>query len=484
MSVGRSAITNLAGTILRSLISFVSQPLLIRLLGLDQYGRWVVLVSLSMLATLADFGLVNALSVFLAEHRATGSAELKQATIFSTLSGVTVIGLSVSIGCFAFLGYGARALFPQRSTDVAMALGFLTCAVVPRLWQQWLVGYSAGLSRYDLIANGETFNQILLNAGWLTIASLSPALHWLAAWYLVATLVTVAYHWFLLRRSGELISFRGRFQQSRDVFRFASLTWVTNVGALLFSRADRLVLNAVLGPVAVGVYSAAVAVVSKINELAGIAIQPLLPAFADANASGDGAKMQQLAGRGLRLNCFIILSLMILVVWGAPWIALIMAPAAVGDVTDLLRLMAPLYALYTMAGIGYYTLMALRRAAVSAFCALGGSVLTLVAMWHLSSSLGLPGAAVANGAYAVIWIMNVIAARYIGWSWPSMMRRFAPFLALLVVTVLAERLLRPYAGVGVNGAGFALSLAALAFLVRTELREFKKNPLGYFPRLQ
>lgn len=69
MSIQRNSVFNTLGAGFRLLIVLATQPLLIRLLGLEQYGVWVVLLALINIGALAEFGLGTALTTFLAAAR-------------------------------------------------------------------------------------------------------------------------------------------------------------------------------------------------------------------------------------------------------------------------------------------------------------------------------------------------------------------------------------------------------------------------------
>lgn len=467
MSLRRSTIANLQSTVARSIISFAAQPVLIRFLGLERYGAWTVMMSLVTLAYAAELGLISSLTVFASESRSVSDTSRERGVVTFTFATVTAIGVGLTIAWLVSREWLVRTVFPvfAADSDMRLAMIVLGVAVLPRLWQNWLVGWEAGLGRYDVIARGETMNLALLYGSLSVFSFTSGAFLPLAICYLAVTLITCADHVTLMRRAGEKLQF-GPVPpgQVRSILRFSFLAWITNIAAVLFTRADRLVANAALGLRGVALYSAAASIAGKVNELSGTVVQPFLPRMSAANARGEKQELQWLFQRAFRLNALVVFLLAAAVIWASPWLSRVMSPVEHESLTLAIVILGAIYSLYTLAQSGYFVVLALKRPDVSAVSATVGAVLALALIWVLGKEYGLIGAGIGNAGYLSIWAMNFIAARLIGlrWRavWASSIRMILALGATLVLHFANPWPTNPVA----IGMGMTLSLLFAYFI--------------------
>ncbi|MGH2523373.1 MAG: hypothetical protein ACRDH2_12795, partial [Anaerolineales bacterium] len=96
-------------------------------------------------------------------------------------------------------------------------------------------------------------------------------------------------------------------------------------------------------------------------------------------------------------------------------------------VAALLRILVPIYALYSLNAPGYYAAMGLRRPELNAAGALLGGVVTLLLMVGLIPAWGLMGAAWGNSGYILVGTINLGAARLTGLGVRKWLAEALPF---------------------------------------------------------
>jgi O-antigen/teichoic acid export membrane protein len=443
MNLRRNSLANLISAGLRFATAIVTTPLLIRVLGVEGYGIWVVLLSALSISVLAELGLCGALSVYLASPREADGSDLSATTLGTTFALLTAIGAAVTAVWFLSVPHLAALLFPTMpdGSNLLTALRVLGLVVLPKMWQNWLINYGMGLSRYDLQARAETASLVALNVGTVVLAWAGYELVVLMVWQLVVTLLTVGYHALLLRRAGAtLADWRWSRAHAAVLLRFGWQQWLSMIGQVIFSRADRLVVNAVLGPGAAGLYAAGVSIASKINEISAVTIQPIMQAISRMQAQRDKAGIRRVFERAISINAVTIYALTATIVWTAPWLGDLIVPERATEFHHLLRILAVVYAVYSFSGVGYYAALGLKSPKIASFGILAGAGLTLLAMWHVTPRWGLNAAAWANAGYAITCTSIVVTAHQIGFTTLQLVRKHIPCVISLAACLIGSYL--------------------------------------------
>ena len=427
----------LVGMGLRFVGSLAATPVLIRSLGLERYGLWALANAALSLGLLAEFGLTSAFTVRLAAVRGDSKQE---AEAISTSFGL--ICLAGTAGVTA--GLLVLSLFPAalglQPGDLDCNAGFriLVLAIGSRLIQQWLVAWEAGVENYRLQSLVETGHVIVMNGGFVAVALSGGRIRALAAWLLVSSVAACITHFSLLRRMGHLPErFRIAMSAStaRSILGFGWRHWLANLGGALFTRGDRLIVNASLGPHAVGIYAAATAVVTKINEVSAMPIQPLTPAISNALSNQDLASARSMFWAASERNALFVHLLGSTTFVFAESIAWLLAGNGSAQLAGMIRVLSLVYSAYSLVGVGHYTMLGLGRPGANAAVVLAASASSLSAIYLGARVWGLWGVAWGNSPFCILWITNFIAAAGIGIPARTVVRRYAFLFSLLLVGV-------------------------------------------------
>jgi O-antigen/teichoic acid export membrane protein len=280
LSLRRRAVSVAAASAVHSLLAVAASVVLARMLGPEGRGTYAIATLLAMLAgqlgTLGfDTGGTVAIGREPASARRVAGASL-------LIAGVCGLPLAAALAGAA-LGWGG-VLFPS----VPVSLAVLSAAAVPFLILSALLnGVLAGLGRVAqaswTYASGALAFVALLGAAWLASG---PRLGAAVGAFVVSSVATAAaLAWTTLRRTGlQLSAVRSTTSSMAGI----SLTsHAAHVLHLLHLRLDVFLVNAMLGPLAAGLYSLAQAVCEWAWLLPRAAASTLLPAVAGASA-GSG----------------------------------------------------------------------------------------------------------------------------------------------------------------------------------------------------
>lgn len=195
--VGRVAFAN---TFVSAVIAVGATPLLIRLVGLERFGLWAVVVSMSEVAALVDLGVGKSIAVDLAARRGTEEEHVIASIAIRLISS---IWLSLSIVACALLLVGIGS----NTSVVAAAVAALAAYLTSGLLRSLMEGLFA-LDRAQFLSLAETF-AVYSAAGLAWLASDDGRLtHDLLLWSPAAALLVVQFSQLVwLRRAVRQPSF-------------------------------------------------------------------------------------------------------------------------------------------------------------------------------------------------------------------------------------------------------------------------------------
>ncbi len=423
----------MAGMAARVIAVLLSTPIMIRSLGLSAFGSWILLLTLVGLAGLAELGFTTGVAVFMAAERRSPSARraiLRQALVLVSASGLSV---TVAWGLLS-PALGSRVAGLAVTGDWVTASRVLALGLLPRLWQSLLVSWEAAVNRFDAQVIIEAGAFVLLNSG-LAILALIDGRYWLlATWYLVITSAAVVAHvWALRLDLAELLA-APVVAPPPGLTRFSLFQWVSSLGSTIFSKADRLAVNAVVGPSGLALYAAGVSVASKLNELCAVPLQPTVPAISEARGREANNEARQIVMDGLYLNVTMVFGIGTTMMWLSPWIAAYLSPSRTGELTQLICILVLAYASYSSTVVGYFAAQALKLSMANGVALLAGGVGSVLLIWMLPAVVGLMGVAWGNFGFSLAYIPLYVVLKKLGITVREVRKPYLASAALLITS--------------------------------------------------
>lgn len=470
----KNGLYNTAGLIVRISVALVVVPLLIRLIGLEEYGLWTLASAAIGLVGLAEAGLSVSTTVFvsqdLANHDDAGVSETLTVTMGAILLMATLAALVLWLGSATLV-----ELFPtldQSQQAVAIRSFQIGGAIVwVRLLQRVFVGLEQARQRYDLVNILNVTQIIAINLGLVAVAVSGGLTVELMVWQAIASTGMLIIHALVTWSLFHHIKLRPAWNPNRAyaVARYSVLTWAVSLGSALFSQADRLIVGSMLGVGPLGLYAAITTIVSKINTAAAAPVQPLLPTLSALTASDDAlpSTLRRHVRQAFQFNALVALGMGgALLVLSSAAMRIILPGTVTTEQIVLFRLAAVIYALYSLNAVGYYTLLGIKAAGTCMIVLLTSAGLTLLLIASGSMSWRLAGAIAGNAGYLLTWLLVFFGMRrlklpvHLWLTWSKF--PFAWFLVMALLGVILPDQMALQIAITVLAAGILLAWFAIA----------------------
>lgn len=424
----KDGVYNLVGAIIRLIVVSVTIPVLLRLIGIQEFGLWTLVSAAISIATLAEAGLSISTTVFL-------SKDLIRNDNVATSETLTItIGLMLLLATLAALVmiYGAdfivtlfSKLTPTEQETAVASIRIGSIVVWARLMQSVLIGPIQALHRFGILNVVNTFQAVVTNSvlvivaakGGLTVEMTMGIALVSVGFFLIFVLVDYK----LLE--GRQIAIRLNRSKLNAIGRYSLLTWSSALGGQFFSQGDRLIVGSVLGTTVLGIYGAITSITVQITSLTAMALSPLLPRLSGTWSQESAGKVdvQTQLEQATVFNAFVTVGAGSLMFILAPYIVLFVIPDSnIGDVLLAFQIAILIYAIYPLNAVGYYMLFADGAVRTNLIINLLSGSLALLLIWFGAYSIGLLGAIFGNigyvGSLAFIYFgMRYVQIPFINW---------------------------------------------------------------------
>jgi O-antigen/teichoic acid export membrane protein len=443
-SLLKNGFYNTVGGILRIGLGIITIPLLIRQLGVEEYGLWTLASAVIGVVTLAEAGLSTATTVFVAQDLGEEDINELSQTLTVTVTMMLMMATLAAVG----LWFGADLitnLFPQlkplQQVEVSRAFQVGAVAVWARLVQQVLVGVEQAYQRYDLVNLIGTMQSLLTSIGMLAIVWLGGRTLELMEWQALGSIFILLSHIWVVRSLLRNTSLRVAWVKEKavKVGKYSSMVWLSSLGGVLFSRVDRLIVGSTLGTQVLGVYSAITDITCQINTMSALPVQPLVPLLSKLMSNKDihPSELRQQIGHSLRTNSLVAIGL------GAGLITLspvclnfLFAGKVDGDRLSIFCICCAIYAIYSTNAVGYYMLIGIKEINVCTSIVSTSGAVSILLIFFGSHRFGLEGAIYGNAGYCLTLLLSVVAMKKINLSLKILIESLSfPFLFLLLVFI-------------------------------------------------
>jgi len=350
-------IRNVAFGGLRSLlvlpVPFLLTPLILREIGTAGYGTWAVFLAINGMTSLADLGLVGALSKFVAEHHVRRD-HLALSRLLNT--SLVVFGI-LSLALVSILWVGTpllvALLFRGSSIPIpALAILFRYFLVVvgANVFILLFSSVTTGLQRLDLTNIMSAFNTLCAAAVGALLLLRGWGLRGLLCGQVCAVVLTLMAYFLLVRRLLPQVKWNpSRFdaREARHIFSFSLRLYFTQVAVAVHNNIEKLLLAFFVGVSAAGWYDIANEVALRIRGTVGLVLSPVMPAASELGTLRDGRRLEELYYRahkylafiGVPTVCFVaVVSARFMDLWIGPSLGIVALPLSVLVFANFLNL--------------------------------------------------------------------------------------------------------------------------------------------------
>lgn len=420
-SLLKNGLYNTAGGIIRIGLGIITIPLLIRQLGVEEYGLWTLTSAVIGVVTLAEAGLSTATTVFVAQDLGEEDLNSLSQTLTVTITTMLLMATLAAI-CLWFGAEQIITLFPQlkpsEQIEVSKAFQIGAFAVWAKLIQQVLVGIEQAYQRYDLMSLIGTINSLLTSIGMLSIVYGGGATLELMQWQALSSIFILLIHIWIVKSllSTASIQIVWNEKKALEVGKYSFMVWICSLGGVLFSRADRLIVGSVLGTQMLGVYSAITDVTSQINVMSALPIQPLVPLLGGLMSKKDRqqSELSNKIEQALQTNSLVAVGLGAGLITLSPICLNFLFASKLGsDSLLLFNICCIIYTIYSTNAVGYYILIAIKEINITTTIVSISGILSILAILIGSYQFGMAGAIYGNSGYCLTLILSIIAMKKI-----------------------------------------------------------------------
>jgi O-antigen/teichoic acid export membrane protein len=281
-------------------LPFLVIPFFLKKLGTSGYGTWAVFVAASGITSLADLGLVTALSKHVAEFYALKDfrslGHLISTGIGLYLGIAFLLSLILWVSSSLLIGMLFRGS-PASTHELEILWRYLILLIFANTLTMMFSSIVVGLQRMDLSTGISSLN-LLSSAGF---SVLFLAWNWglrgvlygyvLAAWL---TLVISVYTMRQLLPEAKLSPWGCRWSVAKEIFGFSLKTYVTTVAVVIHNQIEKIYLARFTGVMFVGWYDISSDLALKLRGIPSLVLAPIMPAASELHALRDRERLAQL----------------------------------------------------------------------------------------------------------------------------------------------------------------------------------------------
>ncbi|HSY13517.1 MAG TPA: oligosaccharide flippase family protein [Verrucomicrobiae bacterium] len=403
--------TSIRQNVFYSVLDYVSQPaimliaapLLLRTLGVQQYGTWMLVNSIAATASGLGGGFGDGATKYVSMYRSSGDHNGAARSVAAVLAVNCAFGLLsavIMIACAPWLIGHVFAVGPNLRHAGIVALRVSAALLVVRFAEAVFTCALRGCEQYRPMV---AISVVARTSVTLSALALALRGHGLIAifWATLAIgLLSLACQAWLAHRtlktdgSWHALDLRTGI---RDVFSFGAFTWLKSTFGILTGYADRLLVAGLLGTGPLAFYALCNQLTQPIHALMASAFNFIFPNFSAQTASGrwsETAHRYRVASASATL---VVLTICATMIAGAKTILrLWLGNAVAGQYHGLLIAMVIGNGLLALSVVPHYAALALGRSRALVFVNLGAGVLSLAVAYILIRSVGLMGAGFAK----------------------------------------------------------------------------------------
>lgn len=411
----KNGLYNTGAGVIRIGLALLTVPMLIRLMGIEEYGLWALASAVIALVALAEAGLSTTTTVFVSQDLGEKNIDSLSQTLTVTFVAILFFATVASIGLWSSAAM-LVSFFPKldqtQQFTLTQALKIGGLIIGARLIQPILVGIEQAYQRYDLLNILNTLYWLLSSMGLVVIATFGGQTVALMQCQAAVALGGLLSHILAVRFLTYRMPLRFTWSSERSlaIAKYSVFTWLTALGGALFVRGDRVVVGALLGSKTLGVYAAMADVAGAISLFSTLPVQPLLPTLSKlaVKPERDRESLYWQIKQALSINTLAATGLGTFLFTLSPLVMQIMLDdEANSENITAFRLAIVIYTLFSINAVGYYILFSANKVRQNMLIHLLSGALSLVLISIGSHYFYLSGAIFGNIGYLCIWLLTI-----------------------------------------------------------------------------
>jgi O-antigen/teichoic acid export membrane protein len=292
-------------------VRFSLLPFIITNVGKEQYGLYLLVLSLGTYLNMLDFGTAPTIIKYTAQLTSTNNKQklyniLNTSIFINIILGIlTALGFAISITFFEYF-FSVPALHKSIITQILITASISSLIARPLMSFRHIL---RGMQRYDYIIKIESFC-VFANAGTIFIllkngyGIFSIFLSMILFENLNSLLSLFAVKKLMKNWNIKLISFSK--QAFKTIYTYGPLVYLNEMITNFLTSIDKILVGIFLGLTSVTYYGIAGIFLFILRILSGIITEPIWPAIAYFEGQDNQKAQSEIFIRGTRLSLFVI----------------------------------------------------------------------------------------------------------------------------------------------------------------------------------
>lgn len=308
--LGKNIFTSWASLAVRVILVFLVNPFIIHTLGNDQYGVWVLVISVLNYFTILDLGIKQALLRFVSRYLGLGDTEkvnamLSTAFFIYGIIGLVVITTTFALSFFVFdwLRIPEQYLFEGR---MALLIMGLNCALNFIMISR---GDSLGaLHRYDIVYGLTILEDVLRTIAILILLKMGYGLVAFALAFFVFSQLRLLLGAIFQKKLFPQIKVRFRpatREVAGDFLKYGFISFLISFAWLFIANTDNVLIGYFLDTAAVTKYSIAAGFIVYLKSFIHAVSFPLRPVISHYETTDKLDNIRFIYTRGVKYFSFL-----------------------------------------------------------------------------------------------------------------------------------------------------------------------------------
>ncbi|MEB4592647.1 oligosaccharide flippase family protein [Candidatus Thiothrix sp. Deng01] len=389
------------GYILPLVASLATIPLMIRFMGEDVYGLYIICISLIGFMNFIDLGVGQAIVKYVSQYEAKGERAKIKPVLDIALMMYVVLGLFIAILLIVFSSSLGGLIYNDtvKAALAAKALSITALAFLLSYINQFFMNIFRAYHRFDVpavIQNSANIAGVVLATALLFMGYSLPVILWGYVFIQVVALVSG----YVLGKKvlPKGVSLGLSFDQHifAEMIGFSIYTFVSNFLGGMVSRLDKFIIGAILGTEAVTYYQIPHTIAQMANGIIQVLSQITFPRFSELSSLNDSVGKLMLYKRSMLM---VFLASMVinvaLISSGGAFLGIWISEEFATKSTLTLQIIALYFFFQSNTVVAYWALQGMGNAKVTAISSALGTVAYIIGIYFLTDRYGYNGAAMS-----------------------------------------------------------------------------------------
>ena len=407
----RAISSNLIFFTINAVFFLVITPVLIRVMGEEFYGLWMILMALMLFSNVGTLGINTIVMKFSSE---VISDEKKNIFYNQVVTSGYIIVFAMAMLMAILLFVSRNIIVDRLDTTVAYKMQFkqaITWSIFglfPQFVSRVPQGFLLGQLENHTVRKTELLASIFLFGGAALIAWVEKNLALIAVWNLVINLLILGLYLASIRHYLSPLLWKPDWQTLRRMFAFSKWMSVQSLAIALFQQFDRVLVGIVLGPALAGVYSVGTSIALRLSMVVGQITEVMVPYASLKETLGDSKKLYSIFRQLSRYISLLIAGFgSFLIIWMPEILSLWISPEYAKKYATVFQILIVAYSLLSLCRPAHQALVGMGQVKFAAIIYLFSTLLMLMGVLLSARSFGLIGAVSANLALIFLLIFNL-----------------------------------------------------------------------------